>query len=191
MTNGDGSRGWDVLAEQELINCPPWVRVVKETLRLEDGQTVITDFYRVDLPDFVVVFALTTDRRVALVRQYRRALGRPVLELPAGAVADGEDPLLAAQRELREETGLRAAQWQPLGALTVDPNRGCGLAHAYLALDAELTAQRVDVDLDPQTVHFYTLDELREFWLSGECAVMGSAAVIGIGLARLEMMGIR
>ena len=71
---------------------------------VEDG------FEIADTPDAVAIVALDADERVVLVRQHRRAIGTDLLELPAGLVDDGEEPLAAAQRELREETGLHGGQ---------------------------------------------------------------------------------
>ncbi len=180
---------WTVLEERELLDRSPWVRVVGETILLEDGQTVISDFYRVEIPALAIIFALTVEGRVALVEQYRHALRRRVLELPAGVLDAGEDPLACARRELREETGLDAPDWRSLGALTMDPNRGCGLGHIFLARRAVPVAAPASGDLQRQTVHFYDLDQLRAYWLSGECPVAASVAAIGLALAHLEAEG--
>lgn len=74
-----------------------------------------------EAPNWVNVVALTNDRKVVLVRQFRHGTGSLTLEIPGGAV-DPEDasPLAAARRELREETGYVARRWKRLGV--VDPN---------------------------------------------------------------------
>ena len=66
------------------------------------------------------VFRPTADGQVLLVRQWRFGIGAPTLEIPGGMVDPGETPRQAAERELYEETGHRAARWSELGA--VDPN---------------------------------------------------------------------
>lgn len=66
-------------------------------------------------PGGVVIFALKDDGNVLLVKQYRYAVKSVQTELPAGRLEKGEDPLFAAKRELREETGYVAQNWETLG----------------------------------------------------------------------------
>lgn len=67
----------------------------------------------VERADSVAVVATDAEGRVVLVRQFREAARAELVELPAGTVADREEPLVAARRELEEETGLRAELWRP------------------------------------------------------------------------------
>jgi ADP-ribose pyrophosphatase len=80
-----------------------------DTVVLPDGSTAIREI--VSTPGAVVIVPLTDDRRVRLVRQYRSAIGKFLLELPAGTLEPDESPEEAAPRELAEETGDRAAHW--------------------------------------------------------------------------------
>jgi ADP-ribose pyrophosphatase len=68
----------------------------------------------VEHPGAVGIIALDAQKHVVLVRQYRKAIERTTLEIPAGTLEAGESPLLCAQRELREETGFVAKLWQPV-----------------------------------------------------------------------------
>jgi ADP-ribose pyrophosphatase len=103
-------------------------------------------FYILSTRDWVNIVAVTPDRKVLLVSQFRHGSGEISLEIPGGAV-DGKDdsPLEAAQRELLEETGYQAGEWYDLGA--VRPNPAILDNHCYLFL--ALGARRVsDLKLD-------------------------------------------
>ncbi len=85
----------------------------------------------------VAIVALDADQRVLMVRQYRSAAARELLEIPAGTLEDGEDPGLCAVRELKEETGYHAARWEPLGHFYSSP--GFSTEKMYLYLASQLT----------------------------------------------------
>jgi len=80
-------------------------------------------YYYLTSSDYVSIFAMTPDGRIPLVKQYRPVVDKYVLELPSGHVEDGEDPELAACRELEEETSLIAKDIQLLGAIHPDVGR--------------------------------------------------------------------
>lgn len=84
-------------------------------------------------PGGAVAIPLFDDGRVLLVRQLRYPLGAYVLELPAGRLNPGEDPLQAAARELEEETGWTGARWTPLVSLFTSPGFCDEVLHLYLA----------------------------------------------------------
>lgn len=109
----------------------------------------------------VVMAALDADGNVYLVRQYRHAIGRWLLELPAGSLEPGEDPLVTAQRELREEVGLQAREWRQLGSFFSSPGFASEELHAFLAQELESVPQDPDEDEELVVVR-YPLAELLE-----------------------------
>lgn len=84
-------------------------------------------------PGGAAVLPLHEDGSVTLIRQLRPAVGEFLLELPAGRLAPGEDPRLAAGRELVEETGLSAAALESLGVVHSSPGVFDEVIHLYLA----------------------------------------------------------
>ncbi len=102
-----------------------------DEITLPRGGTAIREV--VDHPGAVVIAALDEDDRLYLVTQYRHAIGRCLLELPAGGLEPDEEPLAAAKRELREEVGLEAAEWVHLGSFYSSPGFANELLHAFLA----------------------------------------------------------
>ncbi len=130
---------WKVLDRRMVADRSPFAVIWDEDLLLPDGST-ITNFIRVDIVPFAIVFAQLEDGRVPFVRQYRQAIGRVSLELPAGHIEKGEEPLHCAQRELLEEAGAVSDDWQFMGHYVLEANRGCGHAHLFLARNARLVS---------------------------------------------------
>jgi ADP-ribose pyrophosphatase len=94
-------------------------------MRVWEGRrfaVVVEDGYEIaDTPDAVAIVALDAEERVVFVRQRRVAIGGKLLELPAGLIDEGEEPLASAQRELREETGLYGGSWRELASFWTSP----------------------------------------------------------------------
>ena len=105
--------------------------VTVDILRLPDGSEA--RFEVVEHPDAVTIVPVDEFGSVVMVRQYRHALRRVLLELPAGKMERGEEPAAAAQRELREETGLAAGELRPLGGFYAAPGFLTEYLHLFLA----------------------------------------------------------
>jgi len=99
-----------------------------------------------DTSDWVNVVALTAERRLVVVRQYRFGSGTVTTEIPGGVIDLGEPPQAAAERELREETGYTAERWRALGPVQPNPAFQTNLCHHYLAEGARRTH---GLELDP------------------------------------------
>ena len=106
--------------------------------------------------------------RVPMVRQYRVAMGREMLEIPAGKMETlGEDPFECAQRELAEETGLRASQWTYFGPYVASPGYCDEVVHLYMARG--LTAGDTHLDEDEfLSVEWIPLSELLQQVMAGK-----------------------
>jgi ADP-ribose pyrophosphatase len=86
-------------------------------------------------PGGAAIIALDEQARICLLRQYRHAVGGYIYELPAGKIDDQEPPIETARRELEEEAGMRASDWQSLGKMYSSPGFCDEVIHLYLARD--------------------------------------------------------
>jgi ADP-ribose pyrophosphatase len=134
---------WQVLSESTLI-AQRWLEVREQRVRLANGHE-IERFHLIKGPNWAAVLCLTEERQVVFVRQYRHGIAGPSLELPAGVLEPTEEPMLAAQRELREETGFDAAHFEPLLQVAPEPARNSTRAHFFFARGGvRVSAQALD-----------------------------------------------
>ena len=122
---------WPVTASAELAS-GSLVRVRTDTVRMPGGQTADREI--VEHPGAVAVLGLDKSGRVLMIRQYRHPVGRLLWEIPAGLRDKPGEPLLAAaERELLEETGYRAAGWRVLGDFFTSPGFSTERIRIFLA----------------------------------------------------------
>ena len=92
-----------------------FLRLLRDEVRLPDGAHTWREY--VEHPGAVMMLAFVDERTILLERQYRYALRRHFIELPAGKLEGDEEPLATARRELIEECGYEAAEWWPIATL--------------------------------------------------------------------------
>ncbi len=128
--------------------------VWRDEVTLPDGGTAVREYIR--HPGAVVMVPLMDDGRLIFVRQFRYALGRVMVELPAGKLDPGEDPAVAASRELAEETGYHPGQLTHLGLIHPCIGYSDERIEVYLAeqLRPQAAAAEADELLEPFDLDF-------------------------------------
>ncbi len=127
-------------------------------------------------PGAALAVPITNQGKIILLRQYRFAVSRRILEFPAGTLESEEDPLTAIQRELQEESGYSASKWDSLGVMLPCPGYSDEVIHMYLARNLNLLNEKPpgDEDEDIEVIEL-TSNELEQLIASGEEALDGKS----------------
>ena len=151
------------------------IRVTRDRVQLENGHESIREV--VHHHGGAAVAALNEKGEIYLVRQYRYALDRELIEIPAGKLEKGEDPFAAARRELGEEAGLSAGEYRDLGPIIPTCGYCSEIIWMYAAKDLRPVGQHLEDD-EFLSVFTLPLDEAARMALSGE--ITDSKTVVAI-----------
>jgi len=138
-----------------------------EDVELPNGKTSKREIIK--HPGAVAIIAVTDEGKILMVRQYRKALERTLVEIPAGKLEKGEEPFKTAKRELEEETGYTCKHLKPLISFYTSPGFADELVHLYLAQGLEKLDVKKDLDEDEFVdLLEVTLEEANQLVQSGE-----------------------
>jgi len=174
---------WRILRSKYVLN-KRWAKVRQDTCLLPSGM-VVDDYFIWEGGDFAMIFGLTKENKVVLVRQYKHGAQEIVIELPAGLIeASDGNPQAAAARELREETGYAADDYEYLGNLLVSSAKATTMAHLYLATGLSQVADpEPDSQESVEPLHV-SLPELVQMIDTGRIHDVNSIATIFLALRR-------
>lgn len=176
---------WKTISKKIIFEQSPWLVVEHHAVELPNGR-IISDWPWVITPDYVNVVACTDEGAFLCFRQTKYAVVGPTLAIVGGYLQSGEDPLVAAQRELCEETGHTAVRWIELGHYRVDANRGMAVGHLYLACQARRTAEPSVDDLEEQELIYLSQAEMEQALTQGDFQVMAWATAVALALRYLS-----
>lgn len=108
----------------------------------------VKEFFLFDFPDWVNVVAVTPDKQLVMIRQFRYGSRRSEIEIPGGMIDPGEDPVTAACRELQEETGYVGSDPVIIGKVCPNPAIQRNVCYTVLVREARKTASRTFDDME-------------------------------------------
>jgi ADP-ribose pyrophosphatase len=176
---------WKTLARERVVEFGKYLTVERRTIELPDGR-LIADWPWLIMPDYVNVVAVTGDEQFVCFRQVKYAVEGTSLAVVGGYLEPGEEPLAAAQRELREETGYEAGEWVALGHYAVDANRGGGSGYSFLARGARFIGGIIPDDLEEQELLLLNRAEVETALANGEFKAMPWTTAVALALLKLS-----
>jgi len=146
-----------------------------DEVELPNGHVTQRDIVR--HPGAVAIVPILGDGRVALIRQFRYATGKTLLEIPAGTLEQGEPPLECAARELREETGYEAEALEPLLSCFMAPGYSDEVIHFFVARGLRVVGDDPEID-EEITLELHCLEEVRR--MIEENIIEDAKTIVGI-----------
>jgi 8-oxo-dGTP pyrophosphatase MutT (NUDIX family) len=152
---------------REVLVSNQWHRYCKDRYTQADGSEGV--YYYLDMPASAACIPVFEDGSTVLVRVFRYLLGAAFWEFPIGGVHGREDPLAVAKKELKEEAGIVARDWTPLGRFA--PYKGVSNEVCWYWLARELTVTEQDLEPSEQiTVHRMPFAEARARLVDQDCS---------------------
>lgn len=168
------------ILSQETIYHGSLIDLKKEQVRLPNGKETTREV--VVHPQVVVILPVLDDGRLVMIRQYRDAIRKETLEIPAGGIDDGENPEQAVRREMKEETGYSVGSLEPIVSFYSSPGFTTEYMHLFICRDLQPgtpTEENDQIEVVPMALH----DAMSEVW-NGK--VQDAKTILSLALYRLR-----
>lgn len=161
----------------------PFMKILAEEVELPNG-IVIPDYTVWKSGNVAQVLPITVDGRAVLVRMFKQGAQRMIYECPGGFINDDEDPLIAAKRELAEETNFVSNDWEKIHVFYHHPSKERGETHFFLARNAFLDTENGHAQDATEEIEIVLLSfsELMSLIMSGEIIQTGTIAGVLLAL---------
>lgn len=175
---------WIVL-KSEYIYKDNWFTARKDTCRKPDGG-IVDPYYVLEYPDWAAALAITAEGKVILVKQYRHAYGKTLIEIPGGVIDDTDaSPEAAIARELLEETGYQFNSIQRVGMVSANPSTNTNTMYMFLATGGVKVGEQVLDANEEIELHFKSLEEVKAMLRNNDFLQSMHVACIFYGLQQL------
>ena len=154
---------WKLLSS-EYICREPWATLRKDTCELPDGR-INDHYYVLEYPDWVNMVGITEQNELLVIKQYRHGAGMLSLEIPAGTMEPGENPVDAAIREMLEETGYAFDHIEEIATLYANPATSGNVTYTYLMTGGRKVQEQALDDHEEIDVYLVPLPEAKKMLL--------------------------
>ena len=166
--SSNSPKPWKVLESKRIFD-EPWLNVRQEKMEMHDGK-IVPNYYVLDYDNWVNIIAITKDDKFVMVEQYRHGIEKVCMEICAGVIEKSDTSLLvAAQRELLEETGYGKGTWTEFIKLAPNASACSNYSTCFIARDVELISDHQTLDdSEDLAVHLFSYEEIKQMLYNGE-----------------------
>jgi ADP-ribose diphosphatase len=157
---------WKRISSKKIADCR--IFKVREDLSERESDKKRSTFFVLENPDWVNIIAVTKDKKVVLIEQFRHGSDEVILEIPGGMVDENEDAETAARRELLEETGFSSGEFKLLGRSQPNPAIQNNTLYHFLALDCEKIQEPAFDEHESLVTKLVSLKEIKKLILTGK-----------------------
>lgn len=177
---------WKVLESKYIVQ-RPWATLRVDTLQLPNG-VVKDEYYVLEYPTWVNMIGFTEHGTVLFVRQYRHGAAGVFVKLPAGVVEEGEDPTIAAKREMLEETGYAFKEMEYICMLYANPATSGNLTYTYvLTGGVKVQEQELDSSEDIEVVEL-SIEEVKKLLLENKIGQALHSAALFYAFNKMSLL---
>lgn len=164
----------DKIFEGRVLN------LYKDTIKYDEGQVEYREI--VEHYGGSVILAMPDKNNILLIKQFRHPINKFIYELPAGKLNLNEDPLICAKRELKEETGYEAKNWNKIISFYTSPGYSSEILHVYLATD--LSKGKQELELGERHIQIFSLTFEEAIEKINKEEIVDGKTIIGILLGK-------
>lgn len=178
---------WSCISKRYILKSK-WLNVRKDKIKLSDD-LMIDDYYVIEKNDVVIVLPILNNKYAILKKEYRYPINKSIIELPGGTFdKTKEDSLIAAKRELLEETGLKSNNWTNFGEFYDYPSKDTHQISLFLANDCYQSEKPQSNIIEDITLIKIQIEELEEYIKKNLIQVTGSITCIYKALLYLKKL---
>ncbi len=176
---------WEILETVTIAETPRF-DLIKEQVRLPNGK--IKDFYLTKHNDSAVIMPLTAEGKIVMLNEYRHPCREKILSLAGGHLEEGDSPLEAAERELKEETGYTADRFEFVQTVYADPARTGRQWHFFIAHGARRVTEQTLTEFEDLDVVLLSPAELISELSKGHVTNLPDMGLMYLGLHKLGLL---
>jgi 8-oxo-dGTP pyrophosphatase MutT (NUDIX family) len=179
---------WETLKSEMALD-EKWYKVRKDTVKLPNGK-IMNDYFLGLRGRYVQMVPIFENGDVLLVKQYKHGAGDFTIEMPAGMVNEGEDPLVCAKRELMEETGYEGSTWKSMGVIHENPTKSVNESFWYVVTGLKESGEQhfdESEEIEVLKIHYKKLIEMIK---SGEIITGPTIGALLLALLELDHLKI-